>query len=132
MNLEKLLFSWDSICTTKDISKKLRGMHGFRLMRREITKARDDMVLELSAFVLKQDYESRSHTVSFNVPKTWWDAFKLWAFPVPMLRRWPARFKTLSQTVEFKVGAFFPEASFKVPLSPFGAPVYFTQLEKID
>ena len=130
MQLETLAFTFDHVAAAKTLSSTPIGVHGAEFtVRRQYKKHCEELVVELSAFVLQQEYESRSHTVSFDVPKTWWDAFKLWAFPEPMLSVWPAQYKTLSQTVEFTVGARFPEASFKVPRDTFGKPVYFTKLE---
>ena len=48
----------------------------------------DEMVLELTAYIQKKDK-------ALDVPLAWWDHFKLTHFPSWLLKRFPAKYRTI-------------------------------------
>lgn len=107
------------VCTVGHFSRSTLQM---RNVSHLIDDCLGDLVVQLEMEVLCQSSGNREKVVSFNVPATWWQHFKLAKFPAWLIKRFPVRYRQLTETVRYEVWASYPRADIKLP-ERFGAPV---------
>jgi hypothetical protein len=77
-------------------------------------------ILKMKAYVLSEDIESKTKTLEFKYPKTWWQHFKYDNFPQFLLDIFPVEYETEVKKCQFTAKAFYPNAKFTTHL---GNPV---------
>lgn len=79
----------------------------------------DALFAKLSAYVLKEEFEPVTETLTQSIPATWWQHFKRDHFPNWLVRRFPVRTIALTATLTCVPKAIYPRAKIK-----FGEPTY--------
>lgn len=94
----------------------------------------DSMFLELRCYVYGQTLQDETVTVvsTIEVPKTWWQHFKLSVFPSWLLKWLPVGMKKVSKEEKhtFRVRALFPDWHRESVNTPIGRPVYASFVER--
>jgi hypothetical protein len=71
-----------------------------------------DGILKMKSYVLSEDIETKTKTLEFKYPKTWWQHFKYDHFPQWLLDIFPVQFKTETKKCRFTAKAFYPNVKF--------------------
>jgi hypothetical protein len=90
----------------------------------------DRLIFQLRSMVLADKLVEERQTVTLDIPASWWQHFKRDSWlgrhrPQWMRKRWPVRFTTMRQTVQFQRYRNYPDASIPLPPERFGAPVIY-------
>jgi hypothetical protein len=98
----------------------------------EYSAAYDSMIVDLlchrlTAFVLTEKVVGQVHTLSVEVPATWWQHLKASRMRPWILRRWPVRYHRIERDVRFDKRLMYPAASQSLP--SLGGPIVFESLK---
>lgn len=67
------------------------------------------LVHQLKTLVWAESMGSREQTVTFSIPRNWWQAFKQEKFPTWLLKKYPVQEKVIRKTFEVEQWACFPK-----------------------
>lgn len=87
----------------------------------------DMLCHRLTAFVLSERVVRETHTLTIDVPATWFQHLKAARMRDWILRRWPVRYTTVKREVTFDKRLNYPAASIALPA--LGAPVVYETIE---
>jgi hypothetical protein len=137
LSTEPHLLEQIKVATTRpipvgDLPEFVRDQAMFKARMDETTGR---LVVSLSSYVLAEHLARETQTVTLRVPASWWQHFKRDVLygsgrfrPTWVMRRWPARVRTLSREVTFTAWRAYPQAS-GIP-KDLGTPVLYEEVDR--
>ena len=81
----------------------------------------ETLAVRVQAAVLCQSLGHRMTSVTFQVPKSWWQHFKKDCFPEWLKRRFPVRWTLREKVIPYEILAAYPQAN--IVVEKLGEPV---------
>jgi len=105
----------DCVKTTLDILvREKRFILGeFAMKNLSVTRlkdiTRDTLLYSLCTLIPSENVKEETHTFNVEYPETWWQAFKDQYYPVWLKKKYPVKFKKITETVVFKAYNIYPK-----------------------
>ncbi len=98
----------DRLNTQRDFA-----ISGCALQSLTISKYKDvlmnQIMYSVRALIPAENVKESTHTVSVEYPDGWWNAFKEQYFPAKLLKRYPVKYVTKTETVTFTAYNLYPK-----------------------